>query len=69
MNAVESKAADAFIQDDIQNRPISGITTGLYPLSDLLRTFTVAVSSGDITGTSDTGEAITGRMRPELHRI
>ena len=32
-------------------------------MSDLLRTFTVAVSNGDITGTSDTGEAITGRVQ------
>jgi hypothetical protein len=53
----------SFLQTDIGNLQISGISSGNSPLSDLVRTFDIAVSDGNLSGTSDTGEAITGRVQ------
>jgi len=53
----------SFLQTDIGSLQITGISSGGSPLSDLVRTFDIAVSNGGLSGTSDTGEAITGRVQ------
>lgn len=53
----------SFLQTDIGSLQISGITSGGSPLSGRVRTFNITVSNSNLSGTSDTGEAITGRVQ------
>ena len=53
----------SFLQSDIESLPIDSITGGDNPLDGLVRTFNISVSNGNLSGTSDTGEFITGRVQ------
>jgi hypothetical protein len=53
----------SFLKSDIGTQTITGITSGGSPLSSMVRTFNIVISSGNLTGTSDTSEAITGRVQ------
>jgi len=53
----------SFLNSDIGVLPITGITSGGSPLSERVRTFGITVSNSNLSGTSDTGEAITGRVQ------
>ena len=53
----------SFLKSDIGALQITGITSGGSPLSDRVRTFDITVSNGNLSGTSDAGEAVTGRVQ------
>jgi hypothetical protein len=53
----------SFLNSDIGVLPITGITSGGSPLSGRVRTFDITVSNSNLSGTSDAGEAITGRVQ------
>ncbi len=53
----------SFLSNDVENTSITGVTAGEGSIAGRVRTFSVTVASGNITGTSDLNEAIEGRAQ------
>jgi hypothetical protein len=53
----------SFLKSDIGTLMVNSITGGANALSGLVRTFSISVSNGNLSGISDTAESITGRVQ------